>query len=106
LLTQVDEIARQHGAQAVSRITVEVGPLCGVEPNLLVSAFAVMRSRGIASEADLLITPTAVTIACLTCGVRTETRANRLVCAACGGFRTEVVGGQELRLLRVEMRGL
>jgi hydrogenase nickel incorporation protein HypA/HybF len=105
LLTQVDDLARERGADAVTRITVEVGPLCGVEPELLVSAFAIMRSRGVASQAELLITPTAVTVACLTCGVRTETRANRLVCAACGGFRTRIVAGDELRLLRIEMRG-
>jgi hydrogenase nickel incorporation protein HypA/HybF len=105
LLAQVDEIARQNSAAAVSRVLVEVGPLCGVEPNLLMSAFAVMCSRSIASGAELLIESTAVTVACLACGVRTETRANRLACAACGGFRTQVVAGDELRLLRVEMRG-
>jgi hydrogenase nickel incorporation protein HypA/HybF len=105
LLTQVDEIARERGAAAVTRITVELGPLCGVQPDLLVSAFAVMRCRGIASQAELLIAPTAVTVACLECGVRSETRANRLVCAACGGFRTRVIAGDELRLLRIEMRG-
>jgi hydrogenase nickel incorporation protein HypA/HybF len=104
LLTQVAEIARKRGADAVERITIELGPLCGVEPTLLVDAFAIMRLRGIASAAELRIEPIAVAVSCLACGARTETRANRLVCAACGGFRTRVVAGDELRLLRVEMR--
>jgi Zn finger protein HypA/HybF involved in hydrogenase expression len=40
-----------HGASAVERITIEVGPLCGVEPELLASAFAILREGGCAAQA-------------------------------------------------------
>jgi hydrogenase nickel incorporation protein HypA/HybF len=104
LLTQVAEIAAGRGASVVERITIEVGPLCGVEPALLASAFAIVRAGGCAAEAELMIESTTVTIGCMACGVQSQTEPNRLICAVCGGFRTRVVAGDELRLRRVELR--
>jgi hydrogenase nickel incorporation protein HypA/HybF len=103
LLAQVVEIATDRGASAVSRITVEVGPLCGVEPGLLASAFEIVRAGSCAAGAILSIETTAITISCLICGAESQTAPNRLLCAACGGYRTRVVGGDELRLRGVEL---
>ena len=104
LLSQVAAIAADRGARVVERITIEVGPLSGVEPALLARAFAALRAGGCAAEADLLIESVAVTIGCMTCGTESQTKPNRLVCAACGGFRTRIVAGDELRLRRVALR--
>jgi hydrogenase nickel incorporation protein HypA/HybF len=100
----VVEIATDRGASAVLRITVEVGPLSGVEPGLLASAFEIVRAGSCAAGAILLIETTAITISCLICGAESQTAPNRLLCAACGGYRTRVVGGDELRLRGVELR--
>jgi hydrogenase nickel incorporation protein HypA/HybF len=103
LLTQIEEIARKEQAEAVSSITIELGPLCGVEPSLLRAAFTAMQSPGIAAGADLIIETPAISVDCVACGVRSNTVANRLVCGSCGGYRTRIVAGAELRLLRVAM---
>jgi hydrogenase nickel incorporation protein HypA/HybF len=104
LLTQVAEIAAGRGARMVERITIEVGPLCGVEPALLARAFVIARAGGCAAEAALLIESTSVTVSCVGCGAQSQVAPNRLICAMCGGFRTRVVAGDELRLRRVELR--
>jgi hydrogenase nickel incorporation protein HypA/HybF len=104
LLTQVAEIAAAHGAGAVVRITVEVGPLSGVEPGLLSNAFDVVRTGSCAADAALLIETSAVMVSCLACGAESEVRPNRLLCAACGGYRTRIIRGDELCLRRVELR--
>lgn len=104
LLTQVAEIAVGRGATVVERITIEVGPLSGVEPALLASAFAIVRAGSCASRAVLLIESTTVTIRCVSCNAQSQTEPNRLICAACGGFRTRITAGDELRLRRVELR--
>ena len=103
LLAQVAEIAADQGAGHVTRITIEVGPLSGVEPALLASAFEIARAGGCASDAALFIEATNVEICCLSCGSQSQTAPNRLICAACGGYRTRVVAGDELRLRRVEL---
>jgi hydrogenase nickel incorporation protein HypA/HybF len=51
----------------------------------------------------LFIEATNVEICCLSCGSQSQTAPNRLICAACGGYRTRVVAGDELRLRRVEL---
>ena len=104
LLAQVTEIATARGVSTVARIIVEIGPLSGVEPALLASAFEIVRAGSCAANATLLIETMAVTISCMSCGAESQTRPNRLLCAACGGYRTRVVGGDELRLRRVELR--
>ncbi len=106
LLIQVEDLARKKAAASVERITVECGPLSGVEPILLKDAFAIMRLGGIAAAAELSIVSPRVSIECRECGRRNETRPNRLVCAACGGFRTRVIAGDELRLRSIEMQTL
>jgi hydrogenase nickel incorporation protein HypA/HybF len=103
LLRQVAEIADARGAHIVERITIEVGPLCGLEPELLAGAFAVARAGGCAAGAALDIESTPLIISCLSCGARSEAKPNRLICSACGGFRARIVAGDELRLRRVEL---
>jgi hydrogenase nickel incorporation protein HypA/HybF len=104
LLSQVAEIARHHGAGTVECITVEIGPLSGVEPAQLHSAFTMMRAGSESAAAALVIETAAVEVRCLACGVDSETPVNRLVCRACGGYRTRVIAGHELRLRRIELR--
>ncbi len=104
LLTQVAGIAAEHGSSVVERITIEVGPLSGIEPALLASAFGVARAGGCAAQAALLIESAAITVCCMSCGVQSAAEPNRLSCGACSGFRTRIVGGDELRLRCVELR--
>jgi hydrogenase nickel incorporation protein HypA/HybF len=103
LLTQVAKLANSRGAEAVERITIEVGPLSGTDPDLLREAFLIMRAGRVAGAA-LVVVRGRVRIVCLQCAAQSETRPNRLVCASCGGWRTRVMEGEELRLRRVEMR--
>ena len=104
LLGQVAEIAKKRGASAVERITIEVGPLSGIEPALLASAFSILRAGGCAAQAQLSIESTMVSVDCAGCGARSPAEPNRLVCAVCGGVRTRIIAGDELRLRRVELR--
>lgn len=104
LLAQVTELAMSRGAQSVERITIEVGPLSGVDPTLLADAFEIARIGGYAADAVLYIDPIAVTVFCGLCGARSPAAPNRLICASCGDYRVRVIAGDELRLRRVELR--
>ena len=106
LLAQVAEISLNNGAKAVERIVIVVGALAGVEPALLARAFEFARSGSCAAHAELAIETTQVTVSCMVCGAQSRTVPNRLLCRACGGYRTRIVAGDELRLLRVELRTL
>lgn len=102
LLDQVEGIARAHGAAGVEQITVAVGPLSGVEPQLLSNAFAIARC-GPCAAAELHFDTMPLKVRCTECGAESECKPNALLCAQCGGFRTQVISGDELLLLRVQL---
>lgn len=103
LLDQVALIANQHRATNVANITVQIGPLSGVESGLLAQAFPLARAGTIAEAAQLAIEPTPVRVHCDTCGAETDAAVNRLLCGACGDYRTYLVSGDELLLVSVEL---
>jgi hydrogenase nickel incorporation protein HypA/HybF len=103
LVEQVDAVIRQHGATQASLIRVRIGPLAGVVPELLASAFplAAAGTRMEHAELDLVAAP--VRVRCQTCGAETEAAMNRLICGACGDWHTQVISGDELLLESVEL---
>lgn len=103
LLKQVTDIARQNQAAGVRRIHLKIGPLSGVEPQLLEQAFPLASAGGIAAHAALFIDSQAVRVHCDTCGAETEAAANRLLCGACGDWHTKLISGDELLLASVEL---
>ncbi len=102
LLTEVQRVAREARAGAVRRVVLRVGPLSGVEPQLLARAFDIARAGGNAAQAELHIEPAAVRVRCLECDAEQDATARRLVCGRCGSFRTRLLAGDELILQRVE----
>lgn len=106
LMSQVRATAVQHGAESVGRITVRVGPLSGVEPDLLRHAFPIARGGAFTDEAELVIETTTIRIRCRVCGNENEAAANRMLCAACGAYNVAVCSGDELLLASVELHGI
>lgn len=102
LMKQVDDVARKHPGADVCEIVVAIGPLSGVEPALLASAFELVRS-GCCAAASLRFDTLPLKIRCNECGTVSECKPNRLLCSACGSFRNEVISGDELRLERVKL---
>lgn len=103
LVDQVEEVARSQRGQRVERIDVSVGPLSGVEPQLLQQAFPLAAAGSLAEGAQLIIETAPVRVHCDDCGRDSEAGATRLVCAHCGNWRTRLISGDELLLMRVEI---
>jgi hydrogenase nickel incorporation protein HypA/HybF len=102
LISQIGDIARPRDAQ-VRQVLIGIGPLSGVEPQLLKSVYP-LACLGTAAEGSRLeIEQTEVRVGCRGCGAQTVAAANRLVCGACGDWHTDLVGGDELVLLQVEI---
>ena len=103
LIDQVEEIALRERADQVLSIHLGIGPLSGVEPRLLEQAFSIARAGGVAAGAELLIDNLPVQVSCDQCGQTTDALPARLLCGACGNWRTRLVSGDELQLLHVEL---
>lgn len=103
VLRQVAEVAAQHEAKGVSKIVVQIGPLAGVEPQLLRDAFPIASAGTVAADAELLIETLPLRVHCDSCGAESAAAPNRLLCAACGDWHTHLVSGDEMLLARVEL---
>jgi hydrogenase nickel incorporation protein HypA/HybF len=103
LIEQIQRVAEENGAQSVTRIELSIGPLSGVEPELLRNAYPLAVAGTIAGDAELIITISEIRVTCNECGAESAASVNRLVCGECGNYRTEVTSGDELILQRLEL---
>lgn len=103
LIQQVEAVARQRNARRVISIVVTIGPLAGVEPGLLSSAYPLASAGTVAAGAKLVVESSVVRVRCLECGAESEVQSNRLLCLHCGNWRTQVLSGEELLLTSVEL---
>lgn len=102
LLKQVEEILRQHDAEQVTEVRVEVGPLSGVEPLLLSTAFEQLAPKSTAAGASLVIDEVALLGDCKSCGCEFEVNDFVFRCPTCGG-NVRVIRGDELQLVSVTL---
>lgn len=104
LLRQVTTLAQQHQAQQVTRITVQVGTLSGVVPELLQQAFTIAQAGSVAENAELLIETLPIKVRCRSCGQDSIVPANRLLCEHCGHWQTQLISGDELLLASIDLK--
>ncbi len=103
LMDQVAEIARERDAQSVTSIIVGIGPLSGVEAPLLKNAYSIARAGTVAENAELVIECLPLRVSCTQCNSESEVLPNKLTCKQCGDWRTTLISGDEMMLLKVEL---
>ena len=103
LMDQVESIASERNAQSVTSIIVAMGPLSGVEAQLLKNAYPIASAGTIAEDAELIIEYLPVRVKCTQCGSESEASPNKLICKQCGDWRTTLVSGDEIMLMSVEL---
>jgi hydrogenase nickel incorporation protein HypA/HybF len=103
LVEQVDAVMDQHHASSATAIRVRIGPLAGVVPELLATAFPLAAAGSRMEHAELEFTHAPIQVHCQTCGLDTEAAMNRLLCGACGDWHTQILSGDELLLESVEL---
>lgn len=103
LMREVERVAHAAGAERVVGVTVRIGPLAGVEPQLLQSAFPLASAGTAAAGARLVIEHAPIQVRCRRCGHESQATTSHLVCGLCGHWQVQVVSGEELLLARVEL---
>mgnify|MGYP000978997621 CR=1 FL=1 len=103
LMDQVENIALERNANTVVTIIVGMGPLSGVEAQLLKNAYPVASAGTIAEHAELIIEDLPIRVSCSKCGSESDALPNKLICKQCGDWQTTLVSGDELLLMSVEL---
>ena len=98
-----EELARQGGGR-VTELHLKLGPLCGVEPEALQSAYELARERSALATAKLVIEHVPVQINCPRCRRAREVKSiQEMRCRVCGAPSAQIVHGRELELVAMEI---
>ncbi len=103
LLDQVEKIVIERDAKSVTSIVIGMGPLSGVESQLLKSAYPIASAGTVAEHAELIIEMLPVRVKCNQCGRESDALPNKLICHHCGDWKTTLVSGDELLLMSLEL---
>ena len=103
LLELCEDEAKKAGADHILNITVKVGRLSGVEPELLQGAYDVFSEDHFCKGAELRLVYQNVILACQSCGSESEIEKLILTCPKCQSESVEVLDGEELILMQLEM---
>jgi hydrogenase nickel incorporation protein HypA/HybF len=101
LLLQVEQIAAQHVGAAVTRVEVEIGPLSGVEPLLVRSAFDRLVDRSRWPSAELAIEEVSLGACCRSCAAEFAIEDFAFRCPECASPSVRITSGDQFRLLNV-----
>ena len=103
LVSQLKDVARDQSATHVLALTVDVGPLSGLDPEALQFAFPMAAEDTVAAGATLHIQKTEAELECRGCKRRSRPTFPIFACSHCGSTDVEVHGGRELLLKSVEL---
>jgi hydrogenase nickel insertion protein HypA len=103
LLEQIEKHADEHAAKQVTKIVVKIGAMSGVEPHLLEIAFNTFKEKTVCGGADFVMNVQPLTIACRRCGAQSELAAVHYCCPQCESLEVDVVDGEEMYLMTLEM---
>lgn len=108
IIEAVLEVAREHQANKVLEVNVEVGELMSLKPEQLCTAFEIVSKGTIVEKARLNVKIVPCKIRCRTCGFKGKAprsgieehqhnliHLRKVVCPKCGGANTEAISGAE-----------
>jgi hydrogenase nickel incorporation protein HypA/HybF len=101
LIERVDAEAKSRGAAGVHRLSIRIGELSGVDPELLATAYQMFRERTVCERAELDLTIVAARWTCERCG-QSIGPGSLLRCGVCGR-PARLTEGDEIMLDRIEM---
>jgi len=98
MLEQIDRVCAANQADSVAEIRLQIGPLSGVEPVLVMSAFELLKHGTRAAKATLVLDQVPLAALCLACGLESEIHDYGFHCVHCGHHHVRVVHGDEFRI--------
>jgi hydrogenase nickel incorporation protein HypA/HybF len=104
LLDAVEEQSRQRGGARITAVHLKIGPLSGVVPQALRSAFEMAREESDFPDCQVQIEETPVLIRCPKCLTeRGVASIQNISCVVCGTATSDVIAGRELEVCAMEI---
>ena len=103
IIRDVENVARANGVRRVSSVTLLLGEVSGVVPDLLLDAWRwAADKKPIAQGAELIVEPVEAVTHCEACGRDYATVEHGKTCPHCGSGETYLLQGQEVMIKQIE----
>ncbi|QOP41352.1 hydrogenase maturation nickel metallochaperone HypA [Sulfurimonas marina] len=104
LLEQVEDLAKENQASKVTKIVTKIGVMSGIEIHLFEVAFNSFKEKTICEEAEFIIQIQPVVIRCNSCGEENTLEKIHYCCPECESTNVEVIDGEDMYLMSLEMQ--
>ena len=103
IIRDVENVARANGVSRVSSVTLLLGEVSGVVPDLLLDAWRwAADKKPITQGAELIVEPVEAVTHCEACGCDYATVEHGKTCPHCGSGETYLLQGQEVMIKQIE----
>lgn len=103
IIRDVENVARANGVSRVSSVTLLLGEVSGVVPDLLLDAWRwAADKKPITQGAELIVEPVEAVTHCEACGRDYATVEHGKTCPHCGSGETYLLQGQEVMIKQIE----
>ena len=103
IIRDVENVARANGVHRVSSVTLLLGEVSGVVPDLLLDAWRwAADKKPITQGAELIVEPVEAVTHCEACGRDYATVEHGKTCPHCGSGETYLLQGQEVMIKQIE----
>ena len=103
IIRDVENVARANGVGRVSSVTLLLGEVSGVVPDLLLDAWRwAADKKPITEGAELMVEPVEAVTHCDACGRDYATVEHGKICPHCGSGDTYLLQGQEVMIKQIE----
>ncbi|MDZ4201568.1 MAG: hydrogenase maturation nickel metallochaperone HypA [Gallionella sp.] len=103
VLKIIEDSARTQNFQRVRAVTLEIGALSSVEPEAMRFCFGAVTGGSLAEGARLEIIETPGEGVCAACGKTLAMREQYGLCPACGSAHLQIVAGDRMRVIDLEV---
>lgn len=104
LMEKIETLATENKATSVSKVIVKIGVMSGIEPHLLELAFTTFKEKTICHEALFVMDIQAVVVLCKNCHKQSELKEHHYICPLCKSPDLEIIDGEDMILMRLEMQ--
>ena len=103
IIRDVENVARANGVSRVSSVTLLLGEVSGVVPDLLLDAWRwAADKKPITEGAELIVEPVVAVTHCEACGRDYGTVEHGKTCPHCSSGETYLLQGQEVMIKQIE----
>jgi hydrogenase nickel incorporation protein HypA/HybF len=98
----IDTISRENNLTKIEKVTVSIGKMRMIVPEIFQFAFDAARKDSIAHNAVLNMILVPIKIRCAQCESESIVEDNTYICPVCSSIEVEVIDGDEILITSIE----